>query len=105
MRPRNRLAAAAALAAACLAAARADDDPAKEARLLIIDGKFREADSVLSQAPESVRNDPALHDALADLALKWTRGKDGEDKRNGLRCARDHYSHAIDAKPDDAVAA
>jgi hypothetical protein len=80
-------------------------DAATEARLLAVDGKFAEVEEVLKNAPAEVQKDAALHSAVADLAMKASRSKQGEEKRENLVFARNHFVIAIDLKADDATAA
>ncbi len=105
MRKTAPLLAALAVALAAAGSVRADDDPAKEARLLAVDGKFREVEGVLRNAPPEVQKDPALHLAIADLAMKFVKPREGEEKREGLTAARVHYATVLDLKPDEATAA
>lgn len=85
--------------------AAAQEDLAKEARLLTASGKFKEADDVLKAAPEEVRNDVKLRLALGDLATKWTRRQQGQEKVPGLIAAREHFAKAVELQPDDVDAA
>jgi hypothetical protein len=82
--PMNAVLAAGLAAALAAGASRADEeDPRTEARLLAIEGKFREADA----------------------ALKFSRTKTGEEKRDPLFSARQHYAKVVSVTPTDAKAA
>src|SRR5262249_44271055 len=107
MRFRRRLvfALAAAAAASWSPGVRAQDDPAKEARLLAVEGKFREADALMEHAPPEVQNDLALRLALADMAMKAAATREGDAKRDPLTSARRHYAKAVEVKPDNEKAA
>jgi tetratricopeptide (TPR) repeat protein len=99
------LAFAAALAAAAATGAGAQDDAAKEARLLAVEGKFREADALIEHAPPEVQGDVALRLALADMAMKAAATREGDAKRDPLTSARRHFAKVVELKPDDAKAA
>jgi hypothetical protein len=99
------LALAAALAAAAASGAGAQDDPAKEARLYAVEGKFREADGVIEHAPPEVQNDVALRLALADMAMKAAATREGDAKRDPLTSARRHFAKVVELKPDNEKAA
>ena len=106
MRQQQRLALAAALAAWLIAApVHAEGDPATEARLLAIEGKFREADSLIAHCAPAVQDDPVLRLTLADMALKFARTKTGEEKREPLFSARQHFARVVEVKPAEAKAA
>jgi hypothetical protein len=106
MRPRSKFVLVLALSAwIAAAAAWAQDDVGKEARLLAIEGKFREADGLIQRAPPEVQNDPALHLGVADVAVKFAKTKTGEEKRDALFSARQHFAKVIELKPDEAKAA
>jgi hypothetical protein len=99
------LALAAALGAAAATGAGAQDDPAKEARLYAVEGKFREADGVIEHAPPEVQNDVALRLALADMAMKAAATREGDAKRDPLTSARRHFAKVVELKPSDEKAA
>ena len=107
MRPPPSLVLAAVLGAALAAgSARSDDeDPRAEARLLAIEGKFREADSLVLRSSPEVQNDPVLRLALGDAALKFANTKTGEEKRDPLFSARQHYAKVVSVTPADAKGA
>ncbi len=106
MRRAMKCAFPAALAAWLLAApAAADDDPARDARLAAIDGKFREADGIIEHAPPEVQNDPALRLFLGETALKFARTASGEEKRQALISAREHFAKVVEVKPAEGKAA
>lgn len=106
MRPPSKLVLAFAAAAWLAAPASAgDEDPGVEARLLVIEGKFREADGVIERAPPEVQNDPVLRLALGEAALKFANSKTGEDKREALFSARQHFAKVVEVKPADGRAA
>ncbi len=83
----------------------ADEDPGVEARLLVIEGKFREADGVIERAPPEVQNDPALRLALGESTLKFANTRTGEEKREALFSARQHFAKVIQVKPAEGKAA
>jgi len=85
--------------------AAAQEDVAKELRLLTASGSFREADDMLKGASDEVRNDIKLRLALGDLAVKWTRRQQGQEKVPGLIAAREHFAKAVELQPDDVDAA
>jgi hypothetical protein len=85
--------------------ARADEDPGRQARLLVADGKFEEADTVLDKADEAVRTDPELRWSLAQSALKWSKRKRGMDRVKGYEAARDHFAAVMKKQPDNGDAA
>lgn len=106
MRPPTKLALALALAGWLAPVAAAEgEDPGVEARLLVLEGKFREADGVIERAPPEVQNDPALRLALGEGAMKFANTKTGEEKREALFSARQHFARVIEVKPADAKAA
>jgi hypothetical protein len=85
--------------------ARADETAVREVRRLVADGQFEEADKLLGQEPEEVRNDFELRMALAKAAARWAKRQTGIKRADGLGAARDHYGAAMKAKPDDSAAA
>lgn len=99
------LALCAAIGAAAATGARAQDDPAKEARLLAVEGKFREADALIERAPPEVQGDVSLRLALADMAMKFAATLEGDAKRDPLTSARRHYAKVVELKPDSEKAA
>jgi hypothetical protein len=107
MRHPTKLVLAAALAASLAAgSARSDDeDPRMEARLLAIEGKFREVDALVLRSSPEVQNDPVLRLALGDAAMKFADTKTGEEKRDPLFSARQHYAKVVSVKPADEKAA
>lgn len=107
MRPPLKLVLCAALGAALVAgSAGADDtDPKTEARLLAIEGKFREADSLVLRSPPEVQNDPDLRLALGEMALKLAHTKTGEERRDPLFSARQHFAKVVSVKPSEPKAA
>lgn len=106
MRSPRALALGAALAAwALVSPLAAQEDPAKDARLAYLDGKFREGDGIIERAPPEVQNNPALRLALAEMAAKFARGKEGEEQRGALFSARQHFAKAVELKPDEPRAA
>jgi hypothetical protein len=96
---------AAAFGAAAATGAGAQDDAAKEARLLAVEGKFREADALIERAPAEVQNDVALRLALADMAMKNAATREGDAKRDPLSSARRHFAKVVELKPDNEKAA
>lgn len=86
------------------APAAAQGDVRKEARLLYVDGKFREAEDLLKAAGPDVAGDPELRAQLADAALKHLRNKAGEERRAGLDAARTCWGVVAKALPTDAAA-
>lgn len=103
----SRVLAAAALAALCAAAwspLRAQDDPARDARLLYYEGKFREADELLAKAPPDVQNDVGVRTQLAEAAQKFLKGKDGEDRRAGLEAVKRSFGVIANGHPDNGPA-
>jgi len=99
------LALAAALGAVCATGAGAQDDAAKEARLLAVEGKFREADALIERAPPEVQDDVALRLALADMGMKAAATREGDAKRDPLTSARRHFARVVELKPADEKAA
>lgn len=95
----------AAFAAAAATGAGAQDNPATEARLLAIEGKFREADALIERAPQEVQEDVALRLALADMAMKAAVTREGDAKRDPLVSARNHFAKVVEIKPDNEKAA
>ena len=99
------LALGAAFAVAAATGAGAQDNPATEARLLAIEGKFREADALIERAPQEVQDDVALRLALADMAMKAAATREGDAKRDPLSSARRHFAKVVELKPDNEKAA
>ena len=99
------LALGAAFAIAAATGAGAQDDPAKEARLLAVEGKFREADALMERAPPEVQGDVNLRLALADMGMKAAMTRDGDAKRDPLTSARRNFAKAVEIKPDNEKAA
>ena len=95
----------AAFAAAAATGAGAQDNPATEARLLALEGKFREADALIERAPSEVQQDVALRLALADMAMKAAVTREGDAKRDPLVSARNHFAKVVEIKPDNEKAA
>jgi hypothetical protein len=85
--------------------AAAQQDVAKEARLLTLEGKFSDAETLLRNAPEEIRKDPELRKQLGKQAVKWARRKRGVEKVPGLLFARGQYSTASELQPEDVEAA
>lgn len=83
----------------------AQQDVAKEARLLTLDGKFSDADTLIRNASEEIQKDPELRMQLGDMAIKWARRKQGVEKVPGLEFARGQFAAAAELQPDDVDAA
>lgn len=99
---------AALLGAALLAsggprASAAEADPT-DAVLLYYEGKFKEGDAILDKAGPEAANDPKLRMRLGESAMKYLRGKTGEDRRAGLEAAKRSYGVAVAAQPENGAA-
>jgi hypothetical protein len=75
----------------------AQDDPRKEARLLYLEGKFREAESILDKAGADVTSDKELRAQLAEIAKKALAKKTGEERRAGLEALVRCYTKITEA--------
>ncbi len=85
--------------------AHAQDDPRLEARLLVMDGKFGEAEDLIAESPEDVRHDVKLMNELGSLALRWTMTEEGVARRPGLEAAKVLFGRAMTLKSSDVKAA
>lgn len=94
-----------ALVAACLGSAAAQDDVATEARLLAVEGKFREADALVENAAPEVCNDVGLRLALAETAMRAAQSRKGDDRRDPLVSARRHFAKVVELQPAEVKAA
>lgn len=102
-----RVCAFAVIAALCVAAPaslRAQDDPARDARLLYFEGKFREADDLLAKAPPEVQNNVDVRMQLAEAAQKFLKGKTGEERRGGLEAVKRSFGVVASAHPENGPA-
>jgi hypothetical protein len=83
---------------------RADSDPKRDARLLYVEGKFRDGDNLLAQAGPDVVNDLELRGQLADAALKFLKNRTGEDRREGLEAVKRNWGAVAAAQPGNGAA-
>lgn len=98
------------LTAAALAASGAplradgDADPKREARLLYVEGKFREAEDLMTKAGPEVSNDLDLRAQLADAAAKYVKNKTGEERRAALEAVKRNWGLVATAHPENGAA-
>jgi hypothetical protein len=104
MRRTLALVALALLTAAPSAELRAQGDPRRDARLLYVEGKFREADQLVDQAGPEVANDLAFRAQLADAATKFLKSKQGQERREGLEAAKRNWAVVANAEPANGAA-
>ena len=84
--------------------AHAQGDPKRDARLLYLEGKFQEADALLTQAGPDVENDLDLRAQLADAAEKSLKNKAGEERRSGLEAIKRNWAVIAKAAPENGAA-
>ena len=83
----------------------APEDAAKEVRLLVLEGKYADAEALLASAPQAVRNDAALHLWIAQQALQKAKAATADAKRAHLTAARDHFRRVLEIDPKQVAAA
>lgn len=74
-------------------------DEARDARLLVIEGKFDEAGKVIEGAPDEIKGDAGLRLQLAESAIGELRKAEGDTLLSGLLFARDNYTASFQAEP------
>lgn len=80
-------------------------DAARDARLLILEGKYQEAGRVIDAAPDEIKQDAAIRMQLAEQAVGEIRRAEGDVLAAGLRFARDNYVASFEAAPSSEALA
>jgi len=80
-------------------------DARSEARQLTLEGDFAGAKALVDAMPEEDRNDPKFRMRLGDMALSWTKSKDGAAKTPGLLVAKEHFAAVAERDAANADAA